>query len=400
MAGQQAGGGGGDDKNSMAILWIIFGIFMVGAIIWWAFAEELKKAFIYLRIAELTVINMVIKILPFLKQANIEIQQNLDVMHAVNHYSLNIPIAEKVSETVGSYLRWPIIFILSFLAVFSYKKNIKMRYKKRYDMEKLALQECSEWPQINPVLGEDLVATDLDQGAWAMAMPPMLFCKHYKLLSISVEKNKSALSKQSMFKAHLDQTKAESLFARQLGRMWHGPKSMPIHRRAIFAAFIARGCRDSQAARDLITQMNRTCVGGDLSKIDFSGADELWNKHYNNKDVQEIIATHAYEFTVFTALFLFARQDGVFPCSDFLWLKPMDRRFWYVLSNVGRQTPFCEAAGVHAHFLAEKSLKRKLNSPVIKEAVIGLQIAINELIFIPTPEEKEQLLEQANEMKG
>ena len=72
----------------------------------------------------------------------------------------------------------------------------------------------------------------------------------------------------------------------------------------------------------------------------------------------------------------------------------MDRLFWYVLNSAGRQTYFVEAAGVYAHFLVEKSLGRPLSVPYVKEAVKALQLALDDILYVPSEDEKEQLLSQ------
>ena len=50
-----------------------------------------------------------------------------------------------------------------------------------------------------------------------------------------------------------------------------------------------------------------------------------------------------------------ARIDGVLASAEFLWLKPVDRRMWYMLNCVGRQTAVAEIAGLFAHWQAEKN---------------------------------------------
>jgi len=143
---------------------------------------------------------------------------------------------------------------------------------------------------------------------------------------------------------------------------------------------------------DLITHMNASLHSSD--EPDFGDADELLEKHIGNRDVQEVISKHAYEGSIFIALYLFAREDGVFPTSDFLWIKPIDRRFWYILNSVGRQTPSVEAAGVYAHFLSEKALNRKMTVPMVKEAVKALKIGVEEIIYEPDREERDRLLKE------
>lgn len=393
-----SGAGQGDDKNSMALLWIVGFIFVAGLITWWLFAEQLKYIFIKVRMLEMYAITFVINFLPDNFPSLLEIQEEarrtLEVTKVMQPEQLTTAYAGQLSTVVGTYLRIPISIILALFAYLMYGRNIKMRYRKKYTMDSLAKQESSVWPQINPVLDQKIDEADIDSGIWAMAQPPLDFCKYYKLISISVEMPTSVLSKGPIYHMILDKPRCNRLFAAQLGRLWQGPEALPIHRRAILAAILARGCRDTQAARDLLQQINRSAAGGKLDKLDFSGADALWKKHINNREVKDIISVHAYESTVFTALMLFARQDGVFASADFLWLKPLDRKFWYFLNNVGRQTAFCEAAGVHAHFLAECALRRALRVPMVQEATKALELALKDIIYVPTPEERDELLRQ------
>lgn len=393
-----SGASQGDDKNSMAILWIIGFVFVVGLISWLSFSEQLKYLFIKIRMVEMYLIWIVIKILPSsiaaVASMQEEVAKTLLVTKQITPEMLSGPYAAQLSEVAGRYLRIPITLFLVWFCFLMYGRNVKMRYRKHYDMHTLAQQECSVWPQINPVLNANIVDAEISKGPWAMAQSPIEFCKHYKLISIAVEMPTSALSKGPKFNMVLDKNRANRVFAAQLGRMWNGPERLPIHKRAIFATFIARGCRDTKAARDLLAQINRSCAHGKLDKLDFSGVDALWKKHINDRAITDIIKMHAYESTLFTALFLFAREDGVFATADFLWLKPFDRKFWYFLNNVGRQTAFCEAGGVHAHFLAEKALRRPLGVPMVGEAVKALDLALQDIIYTPTPEERDELLKQ------
>lgn len=393
-----AGAGQGDDRNSMALLWIIGFIFVLGVIFWLLFAPQLKLLFIRLRMVEMYLVTLVLDLLPssipYLESAKETADKTLLVTKTITADQLTVDYATQLSSIVGEYLRIPITMLLALFCYLTYGRNVKMRYRKRYTMETLAKQESSVWPQINPVLNANIEETDIDQGVWAMAQSPLEFCKHYNLLTINVEMPTSVLSKGPVFKMILNKQRANRLFASQLGRLWQGPQALPMHRRAIFAAIIARGCRDTKAARDLLEQINRSCEHGRLDKLDFSGVDALWKKHINKREVQDLIQMHAYETTVIMALFLFARQDGVFPTADFLWMKPLDRKFWYFLNNVGRQTAFCEAAGVHAHYLAESALRRPLGVPMVEEATKGLDLALQDIIYVPSVEERDQLLKQ------
>lgn len=393
-----SGAGQGDDRNSMALLWVVGFIFILGILVWYLFAEQIKFVFIKIRMLEMYLVTLVLDLLPNSLQALNSMRETadrtLEVTKVITPEQLTAANATQLSNIVGSYLRFPVTMLLAWFSYLMYGRNIKMRYRKKYTMDTLARQESVVWPQINPVLGAKIDEADIDSGIWAMALSPLEFCRRYKLISIRVEMPSSSLAKGPTYHMVLDKPRATRVFASQLGRLWQGPEAMPTHRRALLAAMVARGCRDTQAARDLLQQINRSCANGKLDKLDFSGADELWKKHINKREIVDIIKVHAYETTVFVALFLFARQDGVFASSDFLWLKPLDRKFWYFLNNVGRQTAFCEAAGVHAHFLAECAMRRGLGVPMVEEATKALELALNDIIYVPTPEEKDQLLKQ------
>ena len=53
---------------------------------------------------------------------------------------------------------------------------------------------------------------------------------------------------------------------------------------------------------------------------------------------------NAYVYSFMATLLEVSRSDGVLASSEFLWLKPLDRRLWYVLNHVGRQTAVVEVA--------------------------------------------------------
>ena len=77
-----------------------------------------------------------------------------------------------------------------------------------------------------------------------------------------------------------------------------------------------------------------------------------------------------------------ARVDGVLATAEFLWLKPVDRRFWYMMNSVGRQVSVVEVSGPFAHWLAEKKVGRALKTPMVKEAVVALEEAMEGILVV------------------
>jgi intracellular multiplication protein IcmP len=389
------GGQQGDDKNSMQILWIITGVFLVAGGIWFGFSEQLKVLFIAIKKYELYLAYYALKYLPFDALFN-DVEVSLILAKSATKSNLSLDSANLLATKSGQYLSPLYILILLYFVNKGYFKNVKMRYKKRYSMKTLVAQEKQIWPQIKAVSGIDLVAEDLDTGPWAMGFSPVQFCKANNLITIEVEKPSAAHAlKGPKFNMILDKDRATKVFSLQLGNLWRGVKHLPPHRRAVFAVLAARGCRDSDASKDLSFKINSSIKEGKIGEVDFSGVDELLNKHANDPRIKKICTAHAYEYCVFIALFLFAREDGVLASADFLWVKPIDRPFWFVLNNVGRKTAVSEAAGSYAHFLAEKSLRRPLSVPFVEEAVKALQLALNDVLYTPSEAEQTELLQKA-----
>jgi intracellular multiplication protein IcmP len=248
-------------------------------------------------------------------------------------------------------------------------------------MKDLADLEKMNWPQITPVIGLQLDKKDIDKGPWAMALTPMQFCKRYKLLDEHKPQPREGMTRKewNRIEVTLRRGQANRLFAIQLGAVWQGTKRLSPHGRALFAIFAARYHSDTKAAQKLLNQISASSTG----KIDYTGVDELLRKYEGHKHIQEIVHQHAYVLTVMASMLEVAREDGVQASADFLWLKPIDRRLWYMLNTVGRQTPFVEVAGPFAHWVAEKQIGRRLLVPMVEEATNALEIALKEIIYRP-----------------
>ncbi|MBR4747704.1 MAG: hypothetical protein IK061_09995, partial [Desulfovibrio sp.] len=51
-----------------------------------------------------------------------------------------------------------------------------------------------------------------------------------------------------------------------------------------------------------------------------------------------------------------ARRKGVLPTAEFIWLRPVDRRLYYLCNNLGRRSVWPEIAGAWAHYQTESLL--------------------------------------------
>lgn len=377
------GGGGGQQEadNSLAPLWITVGLFVLCGFLWYFFKTYIVAFILTIRLYEADLVGMFVPA-GWTEHLN-NIKEFILTAKQGGWVGVNFTDLMDISNAVGSFIRYPIMIILMGLGLIIYLSNPLSRYKRTHSMKTLLDAEMNNWPQVIPVSKLDLVNTDIDKGPWAMAVQPMDFAKAHKLIVFDPPKNRSRFASKIQPTATIDRDEARKVFAMQLGRYWTNVEALPIHARALFAVFAARVPGDRDSAWKLLEQIARSAEQG---KPNFSGADALLQKHKANKLVTKLTQRHAYEHGVLASMLELARQDGVLAVADFIWLKPIDRKLWYMLNSVGRQTPFPEVSGSFAHWIAEKEFGRRLNVPMVEEAVNGLEDAIKNIVYKPEEE--------------
>lgn len=367
----KAGPGGDQSDNATGLLWIIAAILIFAWIVWYVYRVQLTKAYFFLKLYEIKLISY------FTNRLN----DVRDVILSTDPATLSFKDVVQVGNAVGEYLRIPIIVFILILAIGIYFTNSTRSFKRSYSMRDLAEAEKKNWPQICPPLGLDLDKQDIDTGPWAMALTPMQFCKRYKLLEEHKPERKEGLARRewNQIEVSLKRGQATKIFSIQLGPLWQGIDKLPLHTRALFAIFAAKYHSDITATTAMVNQLGISSK----TKLDFTGVDALCKKYQDSKIVKRIMQSHAYVLTVMASMLLTAREDGVLASADFLWLKPVDRRLWYMLNAVGRQTPFVEVAGPFAHWNAEKIMGRRLLVPMVEEATNALEVALKEIVYHP-----------------
>jgi intracellular multiplication protein IcmP len=357
--------------NSMSVIWGIAALFAAVGVVWYLYKRILVAAYLKVKLFEIGIISFFTNRLDDVRTTIL----------ATDPLAFTVPDLMKVGQATGDFLRIPFVLIIIGLACLVYLGNSTRVFKRTYSMRDLAQLEKVNWPQITPVVNLDLINTDIDKGPWAMALTPMQYCKRYNLIDERkrvVNENMSR-KERGQVEAVLRRGASTKLFVVQLGPVWEGVDKLPPHARALFAAFACRINSDGKSCAELLAKISASSA----TKLDFTGTDELIKKYLSTKLVQEIVNSHAYMLTVMAAMLAGARQDGVQASADFLWLKPVDRRLWYMLNTVGRQTPYVEVAGPFAHWTAEKDMGKKLVIPFVEEATNALEVALKEMIYRP-----------------
>lgn len=357
--------------NGMAPVWIIVLMFLVGYVIWREAHQYIVGFVFFLDIWQAKLVHLFIG-------GNV-LANEIEIMQTVNPASVNWQQMMLLTNSIGEYIRYPVLVILAVLAVWLYRSDITLKYRKTYNMKSLTNQEQYNWPAVMPSANVDFISLDINSGPWAMALTPMEFGRKYKLLKKDDVLLDKSVPGQEMT-AGIRRGDAKRVFTLQLGPYWDGFERCPPQARALAAVFMARMNRDRESANHILKTLDKSAAVG---KIDYSVANSTLRKHQNAQNVQEILSKHAYLMTVMASLIQASRDDGVMPSSEFLWLKPVDRRLWYMLNCVGRQTPYAEVAGPFAHWKAENVMGRSSLVPMIDEAIKALEIAIKEVRLSP-----------------
>ncbi|MBU0744317.1 MAG: type IVB secretion system coupling complex protein DotM/IcmP [Gammaproteobacteria bacterium] len=368
--------------NSLDLLWIM--ALIIGAILltWYFGKAYISSAVLYTRFYEITAIDFLFN---FLDRSAQYVGFTLPpsglsgwMKYVQNNMGAAIDFRGLIalSTAVGSYIRYPLTMLMVGGAAWLYFGGATHRFRHTYDTKRLETLEQENWPQIVPVVKLDLVNEPLDKGPWAVALSPMRFCKKYDLLNIS--------QKNGKYNAALRRGAAYRVLSLQLGPKWAGVEYLPPYLKALFAIFAARINGDKKISEKLLDQISASAAG---SEFDFSGAEELIRKYSDSKKVAKITNLHGYVSTTLASMLVGAREAGVLASSEFIWLKPIDRRMWYMLNSIGRPTATAEICGAFAHWLAEKKLGAPLMVPMVDEAIRGLEIALSDIIYKPEEEQ-------------
>lgn len=371
--GQQQQGGSGMDALYIAVFLILF-----CGLMWWKFKAQIVSIIFSIRLAEISIIEIFLDLLGdvaawlHLPQPDLaSLEKWTDFMERGDPGAVSGTELYYISLDVCRYLSVP-VFIISVLlgsALFFY--HSASMYNNIYNMKKLRALQNAVYPQYSPVLNKNLIDTGLDEGHWRMSEQPMAFCKKHNLLE--------EYTKDGKVCARLIREAAAGQFCLQMGPIWDARvDTQPPYVQALFAIFAAKAERDGESSRRLMDQIAKSALS---TKLDFTGTRELLRKHISSKIIGRAAGPHAYVITMMASMLEAARLDGVLATAEFIWLKAVDRRLWYMLNSVGRKTAFPEVAGPFAHWHVEKRLRRPLKVPVVDTAVNAMDDAISQIIY-------------------
>lgn len=340
------------DKADNNELMVVAGIVLIAFVLWTTFHQNVATLVLFIRQAEASLVALV--------------ASGLDAerywMRVIDRKSVTMGDLWEVSSRVGNYLRWVTAPVLMGLGIWLMRKSPTERFRTRFTDVTLPRAVANLYPWMKISTKIDFSEMDIETGNWARPKTERQFVKQHKLRKRSGE---------------LDRDRAEAVFIRQMGPFFLDYASLRPHVKALFALFATRANKDFQAGDDLLIQLAASAAEG---RLDYTHVDELAQKYMDSDPVQRVVSMHAYERTVLMSLLEKARGGergkDLLPPNWFLWVKGVDRTLWYALSDVGRQTPHPECAGVFCHWQAEKILKEPIVIPFVVNAVDGLVIEL------------------------
>lgn len=346
--GQQAAKSDGKGSDDFGTILIAAVLILLGIYVLWV------KQHANIVGAVIAVREPVLALMGFVSEPAARLAARLD---AVDAAALEYEAFKALLGETGRMVRWLYLPVILGASIYVYFGGFSSRFRRRHTMKSLVLQEKKVWPEIAPVAHLDLVNEDMFKGKWAVSISEREFAHLHKLI---------------LPDGALDRERAARVFAAQLGPLWRGPEALKPHERALFAIFCMRVGEDLEGS---LAALRRLALNFEKPpfKPDYSWVDAAIAKHIQNPLIQKTLARHAYVTTVMATLLQLSRSTlGVLATPMWIWLKPIDRRLFYVLNNVGRHGDFVEVAGVMAHWKTEKKLGMSLPTACISEAVNGL----------------------------
>ncbi len=377
------GAGQNASDSTASFFWYVV-LLTVAVILAWVFGKKyLVPPMFFIRVGEIHLIEWVlagwnyIAGLIHLPLANLGRYEHIQhFMQTMDPKKVTMNQVNYISDQIGIMYRYPLALIILGMAYISFFRHRSAQFVNTYSMKSLKKFEVVNWPHITPVLPLDLVKKKLDEGPWAMAEMPLHFCKRNNILGLTEKNDKKIWT--------IVHGAAERIFVMQMGSLWEGVEKLPIHIKALIVICVCRVDRRKDMANKYLDQI---AISSGTDSFNFAGIEEELEKCKNHKVLKWIEKRHAYVFTVMATLIAIARVEGVLATAEFIWLKPVDRRLWYVLNTVGRTTAVVEVSGVYAHWLAEKKIKRALRTPVVNEAVIALDKAVGNILYTEDEEQ-------------
>lgn len=380
-----------DPAFSLAFLLVFLGVVMW--LIWHFFHDQIMEGMRYVRLAELLPLMLfdhrATACFAWLKDAHVGIAaptaailekavacfgydrlRGMPTAEALEYYNVTPTSLGAIMAYISYYAHWLIGALLAMICIYTGYVTPRNRFLTRHTLESFIKTQAAMWPVIAPIVNFNPSKTSRVPGSsvpdklplFAEALSPEEWLAWHAIPVANGIPNKERIRRA---------------FLEQLGPRWAGlDDKMPKYMQCLFAALALQGVQK----RDACDQMLGRFATHWSPEHGFQPSLELMvevRKILHDPKIggkaAEVAARHAYRTTAFLGLLKWARfMGGVVAPAQFLWLRAVDRNFWYPLNNLGRRSFHTEGAGAIAHFMAEEAAGKPLPMPRIDTAIITM----------------------------
>jgi intracellular multiplication protein IcmP len=306
----------------------------------------------------------------------------------LQHYQLSLKTVSLIGAEIQGYYRWAILAALIWIGGYGIVFSPRYKFMTKHTLETLIATQAKMWPILSPIVkfnpsksGRILGDTVPDKlPSFAEALSPEEWISWNR-----IPLNNGIPERDAVRRA----------FIQQLGPRWNGVESLPLHMKALLAAFVLRGKQKREESENILGKLAE-CWSPEKG---FRPSPELVAEIKRILDDPEmggrvvpVLDQHAWRTTAMLGALRWARNNGgVLAPASFLWLRAEDRALWYPLNNLGRRAFHSEGAGAMAHFMSETSAKKPLPIPRVDTAVVTLNTYLHDpdKRTIPVPPREE-----------
>lgn len=400
-----------DDPFVIAI--IVVGGFLLFALIWIGFHEQITKIYInfyYIFSYPIYFLSSFFKDVPILSYPYKYIQNYCDPDGAFGLCRKDFSNVTWV-DFKNMSLPWNIFFgiILSYLMVKDFFRSTnhhpQSNFSKVHSLDSFLYEQEKQYSHLKLFNNVDLINEPINHPLYGMSLTSSQFVAIYALVKEDDPQDWQKLPDGS-FRPIIDQERLQEILCKQLGNLFQGWTKLSNTELIIFSILLPlvaatdteMATKDFDKAKqisfslrekiwsifDSIPEITEEQKELGLSEdelaslwlmdinIDRQECYEIIRMYRDSPIVREVVFKHAYVKTIIYALINKARAIGVLSSSEFRWLRFCDRPLWYVVQSVDRPRPFAEAVAVFDHYHYEYMLQEAYRYPYIKNAIVGI----------------------------
>lgn len=424
MAANKAQGGDRTFQFSdpAALAGIILGVLVAAWIAWFFAHEEISAVYVYVRYAELWLLNLVGAFwdLPVISSVYKWVQRMCSPESGVLLCTRDFSTITW-DDISGSSMVFNGLLLIP-LAIWCFRmfrqvdrEHPTIRFTKNHSIQSFAKENARLYPHLRLFSGLDLVSKPLDDPTFGMSLTSRQFAYKHRLINGWQE------MADGQYVPILDRDAANEVLLGQLGRHWTRSADLTPGETILLAIALPRVAATDPHMDD--STFNQALADSDglikwcwghftppeakkqrkqekgvmkeaagpeedeyawlHPEFDLAYPRSIIARYVQHPMVTAIISKHAFRRTILYACYIRASALGVFPPADVRWMRFYDRELWYLRSSMGRQVAFAEGgSAVYSHYLYESKAGYAIVEPQLDKAITGLEAAMHAFKYV------------------